>query len=149
LRRSPRRRGHTSGSTHWLTSWAMGHVAASGLSLGGEQKRTGWDPDTCQHQTLAWSLTKALSFSCLGNPGPYCGRSGPHVGGGPDSIPRTRLAHVVVPDLPGGPGCIPRGPVLSHVGPDLLLVTWSIPSFMDTWRLWTLPCGAVGRCCGP
>jgi hypothetical protein len=43
--------------------------------------------------------------------------------GGPDSIPRTRLAHVVVLDLPGGPGCIPRGPALSHVGPDLLLVT--------------------------
>jgi hypothetical protein len=32
-------RGLTSGSACWLTSRAVGHVAASGLRLGGERKR--------------------------------------------------------------------------------------------------------------
>jgi hypothetical protein len=32
-------RGLTSGSTHWLTSRAVGHAKASGLRLGWEQKR--------------------------------------------------------------------------------------------------------------
>jgi hypothetical protein len=32
-------RGLTSGSTHWLMSRVVGHAAASGLRLGGEQKR--------------------------------------------------------------------------------------------------------------
>jgi hypothetical protein len=45
-----------SGSARWLTSRAVGHVAASGLCLGGEQKcmRTGphqTRSDTCRHQT--------------------------------------------------------------------------------------------------
>jgi hypothetical protein len=31
--------GLTSGSARWLTSRAVGHVAASGLRLGGEQQR--------------------------------------------------------------------------------------------------------------
>jgi hypothetical protein len=35
-----RPRGLTSGSARWLTSRAVGHVAASGLRLGGERKRT-------------------------------------------------------------------------------------------------------------
>jgi hypothetical protein len=39
-------RGLTSGSARWLTSRAVGHVAASGLRLSGEQKRTWHGPDT-------------------------------------------------------------------------------------------------------
>jgi hypothetical protein len=35
-----RPRGLTSGSARWLTSWAVGHVAASGLRLSGEWERS-------------------------------------------------------------------------------------------------------------
>ena len=59
-------------------------------------------------------LHQGLSFSCLGIPRPYRGRSGPHVGGvrtpshGPDL--HTWWSRT----SPGGPGCIHRGPPLSH-----------------------------------
>jgi hypothetical protein len=43
-----RPRGLTLGSVSWLTSRAVGHVAASGLRLSGEQKRTRYGPDTCR-----------------------------------------------------------------------------------------------------
>jgi hypothetical protein len=49
-----RPRGLTSGSARWLMSRAVGHVAASGLRLSGEQKRTRYGPDTCRLRTLAW-----------------------------------------------------------------------------------------------
>jgi hypothetical protein len=49
----------------------------------------------------------------------------------------------------GGPDCISRGPALSHGGPDLLLMPWSISPSLDTWCLWTHPCGRVRHCCGP
>jgi hypothetical protein len=48
-----RPRGLTSGSARWLTSRAIGHVAASGLLLSWERKCTGRSPDTRQHRTLA------------------------------------------------------------------------------------------------
>jgi hypothetical protein len=44
-------RGLTSGSARWLTSWAIGHVAASGLRLSGERKRTGQSPHGYLHRT--------------------------------------------------------------------------------------------------
>jgi hypothetical protein len=44
-------RGLTSGSARWLTSWAIGHVAASGPRLSGERKRTGQSPNKCLHRT--------------------------------------------------------------------------------------------------
>jgi hypothetical protein len=47
-------RGLTSGSARWLTSRAVGHVAASGLRLSGEQKRTQYGSDTCRLQTPTW-----------------------------------------------------------------------------------------------
>jgi hypothetical protein len=47
-------RGLTLGSTRWLTSRAVGHVAASGLRLSGEQERTRYGPDTCRLRTPAW-----------------------------------------------------------------------------------------------
>jgi hypothetical protein len=46
-----RPRGLTSGSARWLTSRAVGHVAATGLRLSGEQKRTRYGPDTCRLRT--------------------------------------------------------------------------------------------------
>jgi hypothetical protein len=49
-----RPRGLTSGSTRWLTSQAIGRVAASGLRLSRERKRTGRSPDTRQYRTLAY-----------------------------------------------------------------------------------------------
>jgi hypothetical protein len=48
-----RPRGLTSGSARWLTSRAVGHVAASGLRLSGEQKRTRYGPNTCRLRTPA------------------------------------------------------------------------------------------------
>jgi hypothetical protein len=48
-----RPRGLTSGSARWLTSRAVGHVAAPGLRLGGEQKRTWYGPDTCRLRASA------------------------------------------------------------------------------------------------
>jgi hypothetical protein len=41
------------------------------------------------------------------------------------------------------------GPTLSHGGPDSLLMPWSISLSLDTWWLWTRPCGGVRRCCWP
>jgi hypothetical protein len=49
-----RPRGLTSGPARWLTSRAVGHVAASGLRPSGEQKRTRYGPDTCRLWTPAW-----------------------------------------------------------------------------------------------
>jgi hypothetical protein len=43
----------TSGSARWLTSRAVGHVAASVLRLSGEHKRTRYGPDTCRLRTPA------------------------------------------------------------------------------------------------
>jgi hypothetical protein len=42
-----RPRGLTSGSARWLTSRAVGHVAASGLRLSGEWELSRYGPDTC------------------------------------------------------------------------------------------------------
>jgi hypothetical protein len=42
-----RPRGLTSGSTRWLTSRAVGHVAALGLRLSGEWECSRYGPDTC------------------------------------------------------------------------------------------------------
>jgi hypothetical protein len=44
-------RGLTSGSARWLTSCAIGHVAASGLRLRGKRKRTRQSPDKCLRRT--------------------------------------------------------------------------------------------------
>jgi hypothetical protein len=49
-----RPRGLMSGSARWLTPQAVGHVAASGLRLSGEQRRTWYGSDTCQLRTPAW-----------------------------------------------------------------------------------------------
>jgi hypothetical protein len=49
-----RPRGLTSGSARRLTSWAVSHVAASGLRLSGEQKRKRHGPNTCRLGTPAW-----------------------------------------------------------------------------------------------
>jgi hypothetical protein len=75
--------------------------------------------------------------------GPACTSGGP----GPTSEVRT-----IYPGSGtnlGGLDCISRGPALSRGGPDSLLMLWSMPPSLDTWRLRTRPCGRVGRCCGP
>jgi hypothetical protein len=46
-----RPRGLTSCSARWLTSRAVAHVAASGLRLSREQRRTRYGPDTCRLRT--------------------------------------------------------------------------------------------------
>jgi hypothetical protein len=48
-----RPRNLTSGSARWLMSQAVGHVAALGLRLSGERKRTWYGPDTCRLRTPA------------------------------------------------------------------------------------------------
>ena len=57
-----RPRGLTSGSARWLTSRAVGHVAASGLRLSGEQKRTPHGPDTCRLRTSLLVFNKVRVF---------------------------------------------------------------------------------------
>src|SRR5688572_4644703 len=53
-----RHRGLTSGSARWLTSRAVGYVAASGLRLSGEWKSTRYGPDTCRLRTPAWPWSR-------------------------------------------------------------------------------------------
>jgi hypothetical protein len=48
-----RPRDLTLGFARWLTSRAVGHVAASVLRLSGDQKRTRYGPDTCRPRTPA------------------------------------------------------------------------------------------------
>jgi hypothetical protein len=95
--------------------------------------------------------------------GPPCGWPGPHTGGGSRSHSRgpactsggpgpTSEVRTIYPGSGtnlGGLDCISRGPALSRGGPDSLLMLWSMPPSLDTWRLRTRPCGRVGRCCGP
>jgi hypothetical protein len=61
-------RGLTSGSARWLTSRAVGHMAASGLRLSGEQRRTRYGPDTCRLWTPVW-LRLRSGYSLSQNPG--------------------------------------------------------------------------------
>jgi hypothetical protein len=69
--------------------------------------------------------------------------------GGPGPTSEVRTVYPGVQDQPWGSGLFIRGPALSHGGPDSLLMLWSMPPSLDTWRLRTRPCGGVGRCCGP
>jgi hypothetical protein len=48
-----RPRGLTSGSACWLMSQAAGYVAAAGLLLSGERRRTRYGPNTCWVRTPA------------------------------------------------------------------------------------------------
>jgi hypothetical protein len=136
------------GSACWLMPCAVCHVAASGLHLSREQEcmRIGPDStrpglDTSQHRTPAWALIKARVCSVLEPWDPTVGGPDPIRGSGPYTWGSwTKL---------GGPNCISGGPALSHGGPDSLLMPWSISLSLDTWRLWTRPCGGVRRCCWP
>jgi hypothetical protein len=85
-------------------------------------------PDMCRHWTPAWVLFKARVCSVL--------RPWDPIVGGPDPI----RGEVWIPFQ--GSGTLPWGP-------DSLLRTWGISLSLDTWWLWTRPCGGVKRCCGP
>jgi hypothetical protein len=144
------------GSARWLKPRAVCHVAAMGPRLSEEQEymRTGLEPtrlgpDTCRHWTPHLGPLQGPSMFCPGTLGPHCGWPGPHTRGGPAPILGVRLTHMEVLDQPWGPDCISRGLALSHGGPDLLLMPWSISPSLDTWRLWTRPCGGVRHYCGP
>jgi hypothetical protein len=71
-----RPRGLTSGSARWLTSRAVGHVAASGLCLGGEQQRyadksaPGW---AWTHVGTGPLPEQGLGILCPRVPRPSCG----------------------------------------------------------------------------
>jgi hypothetical protein len=122
----------TSGSAHWLTSRVVGHVAASGLCLSGEQKRIRYGLDTCRLQTPAWPLLRSR-YSLSQNPGTLL------------RVARTPHREVKDPSwgsdlylrrswtLPRGPVHTYRGPAPSHGGPNPLLMPWSIASFLATW----------------
>jgi hypothetical protein len=99
-----RPRGLTSGSARWLTSRAVGHVAASGLRLSREQKRTRHGPDTCRLRTPAWSRLRS-EYSCPRIPGPCCEWPGPHT---------------------EGSGTHPRGPVRARGGLGPYPEVWSV-----------------------
>jgi hypothetical protein len=127
-----RPRGLKSGSAHWLTSRAVGHVAASGLRLGGEQKRTRYGPDSCRLRTPAWPWVRS-GYSLSQNLGtllrmaqtPHREVRDPSRGSG--LYPRRSWT------LPRGPVRICRGPALSHGGPDPPLIPRRILSSMATW----------------
>jgi hypothetical protein len=76
-----------SGSACWLTSRAAGHVAASGLRLGEEQKcmRIGLHQTRSRHVSVPdprLGPVQGPGVFCPGTLGPHCGRPGPHTGGG-------------------------------------------------------------------
>jgi hypothetical protein len=95
-------------------------VAASGLRLGGEQKRMQTGP----HQTRSGHVSipdprlgpvQGMCMFCPGTLGPHCGRPGPHTGGS-DPILGVRLAHMAVLNQPWrsglhiqGSGALPWG----------------------------------------
>jgi hypothetical protein len=128
-----RPRGLTSGSARWLTSRAVGHVAASGLRLSGEQERNRYGPDTCRLWTRAWPWLRP-GYSLSQNPGTL--------------LRVARTPHREVWDLSRGSGLYPRrsrtlprglvricrGPTLSHGGPGPPLIPWRILSSLATWR---------------
>jgi hypothetical protein len=71
-------------------SRVVGHEAASGLRLSGEQNRTRYGPDTCRLWTPTW-LIKAWVFFVLESRDPV--ESGPDpTQRGPDPILGVRLA---------------------------------------------------------
>jgi hypothetical protein len=72
-----RPRGPTLGSARWLTSRTACHVAATGLRLSGEQKRTWYGPDTCQLRTPRLALIKAWVFFVSESPDPAVSGSDP------------------------------------------------------------------------
>jgi hypothetical protein len=144
------------GSARWLKPHTVCHVAASGLHLSGEQEymQTGPEPtrlgpDTCQHRTPAWALFKARVCSVLELWDSIAGGSDPIRGGVWIPFQGSGLHTWRSWTKLGGPDCISRGLVLSLEGPDSLLMSWSISPSLDTWRLWTRPCGGVRHCCGP
>jgi hypothetical protein len=80
--------GLTSGSARSLMSRIVGHVAASGLRLGGEQKRMRTGPPQAEPghvSTLDHCLgpVQGLCMFLPGTLGPPCGDSDP-IPGGPD-----------------------------------------------------------------
>jgi hypothetical protein len=106
--------GLTSGTARWLTSRAVGHVAATGLRLGGERKRMRTGP----HQTgpghvsapdpLPWSCPRPVYVPSwdLGTPlwvtcSPYGGVQILFLGSSLDTWGSGTN--------PGGPNCIPKG----------------------------------------
>jgi hypothetical protein len=65
---------------------SVGHVAASGLCLGGEQKRmrTGLHQTGPGHVSVPDPCLGPVQAPCIFRPGtlgPHCGRIGPHTGG--------------------------------------------------------------------
>jgi hypothetical protein len=131
-----RPRGLMSASARWLTSWAVGHVATSGLRLSGEQKCTRHGPDTCRLRTPACSWLRS-GYSLSQNSGTLLWVARTHTEGS-GSCPWRSWA------LPGGLVRIYRGPALSHGGPDPLLMSWSISSSLVAWWPRSHPRGGVG-----
>jgi hypothetical protein len=111
-------------------------VAASGLRLGGEQRRmcTSLRQTGPGHMSAPDPRLGPAQGPCTFCPrtlGPHCGDPDP-IRRGPDPIPGVRLAHVEVRDQPWGsglyiqgsdtilegPDCTSGGPTLSRGGPD-------------------------------
>jgi hypothetical protein len=94
-----------SGSARWLMSRAVGHVAASGLCQGGEQKHMRTGP----HQTRSGHVSvpdphlgpvQGSDVFCPRTLGPPLWATQTPYGGGPNPIPGVQLAHVEVRDQP-------------------------------------------------
>jgi hypothetical protein len=95
-------------------SRAVGHVVASGLRLGGEQKRMRIGPHLAgpRHVSIPDPCLGPVQGPCTFRPGtlgPHYGQPGP-IQRGSDPIPEVQLAHVEVRDQPWGPDYISGGP---------------------------------------
>jgi hypothetical protein len=120
---------------------------------------------TWQHRDSAWAGSKSVHGMVRTHVGPDPALSWTRSGytlsqnlgtlpwvartlhrGGPRPVPRVRARLWRFRTLPGGPVRTYRGPTLSHGGPDPLLISWSIPSSLATWRPESRPRGGV-RCC--
>jgi hypothetical protein len=121
--------GLTSGSARWLTSRAVGRVAASGLRLSGEQELTRHGPDTCRFRTPArpWSRPR---YPLRQNPGTLLRVARTLPRGVRGLVPGVRARLCRFWTLSGGPVRTHRGPALSHGSPDPLLISWVISSFL-------------------
>jgi hypothetical protein len=160
--------GLTSGPARWLMSRAVGHVAASGLRLGGEQKRMRTGP----HQTRSGHVSvpdprlgpvQGSSAFCPGTLGPPCGRPGPHTGGsgshsrgpactrgGPGPTLGVWIVYPGVQDQPWGSRLYIRGS--SALSGGVRTYCWCLGVYHLLWTRGGSGLAHVvesGRCCGP
>jgi hypothetical protein len=139
----------------WASAW-MGSESSCG------QVRTKLGLDTYRHRTRCLGLVQGPCMFRLRTLGPHYGRPGLHTEGsgshsrgpawtrgGPGPTLGVWTVYLGVRGQPQGSGLYIRGSGALPWGSGPLLMPWSIAPSLDMWRLWTRPCGGLGRCYGP